>query len=161
MKAGDGTEGTSDVTESEDGEATLRLSTNPQQIPESHRDMWKSSISHGGCKRLLEVTSGILLLKPRQTSKLNLLTEDFSSSCFIQLFLSIWWFIGDAHHDTLFAGLRTNPDPEAPQHPLLLHCTKYTPCFPRISLSKSRIHPSIKTLQLRELFHHACHFSKP
>lgn len=41
MKAGDGTEGTSDATESEDkdGEATLRLSANPEQTHESPRDL--------------------------------------------------------------------------------------------------------------------------
>lgn len=41
MKAGDGTEGTSDATEREDkdGEATPRLSTNPEQTHESHRDL--------------------------------------------------------------------------------------------------------------------------
>lgn len=36
------------------------------------RDLYKNSVSHGGCKRLLGVTSAILLLKTGLTSKLSL-----------------------------------------------------------------------------------------
>ena len=82
---------------------------------------------------------------------------------FIQLFLSIRLFIDDAHHNTFFVGLPTLflthkfPTPTATP----LHKKTNPLSFSAVYIFVKELYPSTVTLWSRELFHHACHCSKP